>query len=110
MGIGPLLIASGVNEQHGPFVRVRIVRASPGAFERSAGWECKSSVESKLTRRDAHGTAHYFRSGKRPLKGRSVICLCVSHGSVIKNAELPQRSEERRVGKECRTRWSPDHS
>src|ERR1039458_4941195 len=22
----------------------------------------------------------------------------------------PQRSEERRVGKECRSRWSPDHS
>ena len=23
--------------------------------------------------------------------------------------ELPDRSEERRVGKECRSRWSPDH-
>src|SRR5438034_10330836 len=23
---------------------------------------------------------------------------------------LPERSEERRVGKECRSRWSPDHS
>ena len=23
---------------------------------------------------------------------------------------LTDRSEERRVGKECRTRWSPDHS
>src|SRR5262249_58539396 len=22
---------------------------------------------------------------------------------------LPRRSEERRVGKECRSRWSPDH-
>src|SRR5471030_273999 len=25
------------------------------------------------------------------------------------NALLPQRSEERRVGKECRSRWSPYH-
>src|SRR5688572_33087810 len=24
-------------------------------------------------------------------------------------ADLPPRSEERRVGKECRSRWSPDH-
>src|SRR5438552_16373242 len=24
-------------------------------------------------------------------------------------AELPQRSEERRVGKECRSRWAPYH-
>ena len=24
-------------------------------------------------------------------------------------AALPERSEERRVGKECRSRWSPDH-
>ena len=23
--------------------------------------------------------------------------------------EIPQRSEERRVGKECRSRWSPYH-
>src|SRR3712207_9342578 len=27
-----------------------------------------------------------------------------------RNADLQQRSEERRVGKECRSRWSPYHS
>src|SRR5256885_8718449 len=27
----------------------------------------------------------------------------------ILNAELKERSEERRVGKECRSRWSPYH-
>ena len=26
-----------------------------------------------------------------------------------KNSALPIRSEERRVGKECRSRWSPYH-
>ena len=26
-----------------------------------------------------------------------------------KNLELQERSEERRVGKECRSRWSPYH-
>src|SRR5439155_22378775 len=27
----------------------------------------------------------------------------------VRNAVLVLRSEERRVGKECRSRWSPDH-
>ena len=27
----------------------------------------------------------------------------------IKKVETPKRSEERRVGKECRSRWSPYH-
>src|SRR2546421_2851010 len=28
---------------------------------------------------------------------------------VAERSELPERSEERRVGKECRSRWSPYH-
>src|SRR5215210_5954548 len=28
---------------------------------------------------------------------------------VSKSARVPERSEERRVGKECRSRWSPYH-
>src|SRR5256885_3650358 len=31
------------------------------------------------------------------------------YGSVRPTVDFPQRSEERRVGKECRSRWSPDH-
>ena len=27
----------------------------------------------------------------------------------VRHMYLPERSEERRVGKECRSRWSPDH-
>ena len=27
----------------------------------------------------------------------------------VRLRHLPMRSEERRVGKECRSRWSPDH-
>src|SRR5688572_25014302 len=33
---------------------------------------------------------------------------CLPAGTVIPKAD-PWRSEERRVGKECRSRWSPDH-
>src|SRR2546426_12800658 len=31
------------------------------------------------------------------------------HVEVVREAELRVRSEERRVGKECRSRWSPYH-
>src|SRR6266705_1437699 len=30
-------------------------------------------------------------------------------GTIIRTAKYERRSEERRVGKECRSRWSPDH-
>ena len=32
-----------------------------------------------------------------------------SHAQMKENAEWIERSEERRVGKECRSRWSPYH-
>src|ERR1043165_1079103 len=36
------------------------------------------------------------------------ICLMSAGGAVSKEWS-PKRSEERRVGKECRSRWSPYH-
>ena len=33
----------------------------------------------------------------------------VMMGSAYKNKGIHRRSEERRVGKECRSRWSPYH-
>src|SRR3712207_8733980 len=33
----------------------------------------------------------------------------VEHGIAVFEAAVPERSEERRVGKECRSRWSPYH-
>src|SRR5690554_7885063 len=38
-----------------------------------------------------------------PLKNISIF------RTIPKTAHAPIRSEERRVGKECRSRWSPDH-
>ena len=32
-----------------------------------------------------------------------------STGTTLRVREFRGRSEERRVGKECRSRWSPDH-
>jgi len=53
----------------------------------------------------------------RPLGGEwrvptvTLICLLLFVGAVGKSAQVPLhvRSEERRVGKECRSRWSPYH-
>ena len=33
----------------------------------------------------------------------------ISQGTVYRNLSCLSRSEERRVGKECRSRWSPYH-
>ena len=47
--------------------------------------------------------------------GTGIVGLMVGAGSVLINGlrvEVPdatRRSEERRVGKECRSRWSPYH-
>ena len=47
----------------------------------------------------------------RRVRENNVYCEIYSYKtdlSVIK-AKNPKRSEERRVGKECRSRWSPYH-
>ena len=35
--------------------------------------------------------------------------ICINDGSTDNSLEILTRSEERRVGKECRSRWSPYH-
>ena len=45
-----------------------------------------------------HGMAQFDRSGGISLLNPAFACLA-----------MPLRSEERRVGKECRSRWSPYH-
>ena len=37
------------------------------------------------------------------------MILVIDYNSEIVNKVLIDRSEERRVGKECRSRWSPYH-
>src|SRR2546430_4407862 len=46
----------------------------------------------------------------RPAHLASRACRAVPFASVrVRAPGLPARSEERRVGKECRSRWSPYH-
>src|SRR5437588_8232465 len=41
---------------------------------------------------------------------RDAVRQAISHGAgTLASKEKPTRSEERRVGKECRSRWSPYH-
>ena len=39
----------------------------------------------------------------------AVLTLCTQCMDLLKAKETDKRSEERRVGKECRSRWSPYH-
>src|SRR6266853_280075 len=48
-------------------------------------------------------------SGVRPWAARVIIVLLVLLLGAGVGAVLRNRSEERRVGKECRSRWSPYH-
>ena len=43
------------------------------------------------------------------LESREVLLSKVAGGAKATIARIAQRSEERRVGKECRSRWSPYH-
>src|SRR5690606_41380458 len=47
-------------------------------------------------------------SGPRPAAGRCSAHACVRQGAALPESGYRRRSEERRVGKECRSRWSPE--
>src|SRR5258708_39268920 len=46
---------------------------------------------------------------KEELKSAAIVLGAVNDGKVSLIAGVTSRSEERRVGKECRSRWSPYH-
>ena len=58
----------------------------------------------------AAGRLRYLYDFKEALRDRSFILLTFDTPLSKNNApDLSLRSEERRVGKECRSRWSPYH-
>src|ERR1017187_1974859 len=62
--------------------------------------------ESEWEHMDAATAAAYHESLARALKAGSAVLK--QHGKALDAVEAA-RSEERRVGKECRSRWSPYH-
>ena len=57
--------------------------------------------------RDEHGLLHPRHVEREEAAEAADIRLAVGHGA--RDVLLHERSEERRVGKECRSRWSPYH-
>ena len=55
------------------------------------------------------GGAHAYWRLRRRLPGQTLEVLNLALAARLGAAPRAQRSEERRVGKECRSRWSPYH-
>src|SRR5947207_8156495 len=56
-----------------------------------------------------------WRFGQRPVDEQQLRSFALDRNKRFRSAledrraSEPRRSEERRVGKECRSRWAPDH-
>ena len=66
-------------------------------FGRNA--ECLAQISSELG----------IPTSTTTLADADLYIISVSDSSVAEVSKLAERSEERRVGKECRSRWSPYH-
>src|SRR5688572_33182659 len=119
---------AAVTAQGSGFVLVRLRRA-PATPPSSRRGELTAMVQDELPNRGCQGLAKFRRGGKvRPRahlselsalkpfgEPRSQSCRVAPVGSRndqrghIDRDEFLDRSEERRVGKECRCRWSPYH-
>src|SRR5438309_9355577 len=71
---------------------------------------CSSDLEPQgrleVLGKESLQAAHASGVKVAPLRGLLVVVI---HNSINKHHLSIVRSEERRVGKECRSRWSPDH-
>src|SRR3712207_9078950 len=101
--------------KHGPLmVRLGLIAYDALSFDKSVGNHRMFSPEEALEREpglnpeDLLGAAFYY-DGQVEYAERIAVENAVSareHGAVVLTYA---RSEERRVGKECRSRWSPYH-
>ena len=62
----------------------------------------------ELQRRSHRVTVVGLIDGKAKVLAAGLEFLAIGT-TEFPEGSTPQRSEERRVGKECRSRWSPDH-
>ena len=69
------------------------------------GWDSSATQEVSVTFASADAMRHFFNAG-----GKVRITQGTTQASTSpKDQSYIDRSEERRVGKECRSRWSPYH-
>src|SRR5690606_40536894 len=72
---------------------------------------CSSDLDLQVGRVERHGQVQ-LATGGGDVGGETLVILHVTGGQPLDLLALElveQRSEERRVGKECRSRWSPCH-
>src|SRR5258708_39018860 len=88
----------------------RVVLQSVSFFEGQASnrAECRKPITSKRemsmsSKLKAHGSTETETTSTQAGRGE------ISAGNSAREEGIRRRSEERRVGKECRSRWSPDH-
>ena len=73
-------------------------------------WEALAATDIKLIGVRHEQTAGYAADGYARATGRLGVALVTTGpGAANTLGAVGERSEERRVGKECRSRWSPYH-
>src|ERR1035438_10931689 len=90
-------------------VLVAIFLAAPGAVAR--GKDKKKDPE-QIGNRDVGKGVNLYSFEKEIALGKQMAQEVEREAKIIEDpviAEYVNRSEERRVGKECRSRWSPYH-
>ena len=83
------------------FAEAREAGATGGELGR---WVAQGRLE-----RRGRGTYRLVRRTPTPYDRYAEAVALVGPGSVVWGDSVHRRSEERRVGKECRSRWSPYH-
>jgi len=94
-------------------------RSKACCFQRCAGLDCLNTVYAITHEIDqAYGTPYHdrFRAFLKHVQSHDLVtaaCMTDPKGDrglpPSQQEDRDQRSEERRVGKECRSRWSPYH-
>src|SRR5260370_5844513 len=65
-----------------------------------------SAARRKTAARSSHAQLPH---SVRALRAATIACSTCFGDALCQSASTCERSEERRVGKECRSRWSPYH-
>ena len=86
------------------------------SVERLSPWQWREEILTAVTPPRSADTVPLEQARDRVLAAavRSpeqvpALPIAAMDGFAVRRADLTARSEERRVGKECRSRWSPYH-
>ena len=85
-----------------------LAAAGPGEFALAQGASPLAGVPQAAADAETQSAVADYNAGafEAALKG---FRHAAEHGSRLAQFDYAMRSEERRVGKECRSRWSPYH-